>query len=284
MSARYFEKAGDNVVKCLLCPTQCLIKPGGSGRCYARKNFGGELVAEGYGKITSIALDPIEKKPLAMFYPGSYILSVGFYGCNFNCKFCQNYDISQREAEFREFSPQDIVDMAARSKDMGNIGIAYTYNEPLTSFEFVYDCAVLAKKNGLKNVIVTNGYISREPMSELLPFVDAMNIDLKAFTDKFYRELCGGSVEPVKQTIALCAKSCHVEVTTLLIPGFNDSNEEIESIAKFLAFVSPDIPLHLTRHHPDYKMQGPAPIKRERIYELAELARRHLKNVFTGNI
>ncbi|MEG6571754.1 AmmeMemoRadiSam system radical SAM enzyme [[Clostridium] cellulosi] len=283
-TAKYYEKDSEKAVKCLLCPNECTIGEGKSGRCFARKNIGGELTAEGYGRITSIALDPIEKKPLAMFHPGSYILSIGFYGCNFTCKFCQNYRISQCKADYREFTPKQIVELALEAQSAGNIGIAYTYNEPLTSFEFVYDCAKLAKEAGLKNVIVTNGYINREPMAELLPYIDAMNIDLKAFTDKFYRELCGGSVEPVKQTIALCAKSCHVEVTTLLIPGFNDTNEEIESIASFLAHISPDIPLHLTRHHPDYKLLEQAPIRRERLFELMDVARRHLKYVFAGNI
>lgn len=283
-TAKYYEKDSEKTVKCLLCPNECRIGEGKSGRCYARKNIGGELAAEGYGKITSIALDPIEKKPLAMFYPGSNILSIGFYGCNFTCRFCQNYHISQCEADYREFTPQQIVDLALDAKRAGNIGIAYTYNEPLTAFEFVYDCAKLAKEAGLKNIIVTNGYINREPMAELLPYIDAMNIDLKAFTDKFYRELCGGSVEPVKQTIALCAKSCHVEVTTLLIPGFNDSDEEIEAIASFLAHISSNIPLHLTRHHPDYKFQEQAPIRRERLFDLVDIARRYLKYVFAGNV
>lgn len=282
--ARYSETRDDGTVRCSLCPHRCLIQNGKTGRCLVRKNIDGELYAEGYGRITSIALDPIEKKPLRLFFPGSFILSVGSYGCNFSCSFCQNYTISQQKQMYKEISPQQLVEMALETKAEGNIGIAYTYNEPLTSYEFIFDCSKLAKSHRLKNVIVTNGYINKEPMLELLPYIDAMNIDLKAFTDSFYRKLCGGSIEPVKDTIALCSKACHVEVTTLVIPGFNDSNEEIEAIAEFLASLSSEIPLHLTRHHPDFQMQEPPPITRERLFALADVARKHLRHVFVGNV
>lgn len=281
--ARHYEKSENGAVKCTLCPNGCVIVDGETGKCLVRKNLNGELFAEGYGRITSIALDPIEKKPLRMFCPGSMILSVGSYGCSFNCSFCQNYRISQEKTVFKEVSPRQLVDIALDAKCEGNIGIAFTYNEPLTAFEYVYDCAKLARSSGLKTVLVTNGYITKEPMSELLPYIDAMNIDLKAFTNDYYRKLCGGSLEPVKETIALCAKSCHVEVTTLVIPGLNDSENEIGEISSFLASLSPDIPLHLSRHHPDFHMTEPAPITRERLFSLADIARHHLKNVFCGN-
>lgn len=283
MKARYFETRDDGAVRCTLCPHGCVIQNGKTGRCLVRKNIDGQLFAEGYGRITSIALDPIEKKPLRLFYPGSFILSVGSYGCNFSCRFCQNYTISQQKRIYKDISPEQLVDIALDAKSEGNIGIAYTYNEPLTSYEFVYDCSKLAKSRGLKNVIVTNGYINKEPMSELLSYIDAMNIDLKAFTDGFYRNLCGGRLDPVKDTIALCAKACHVEVTTLVIPGYNDNDKEIEAIAEFLASLSSDIPLHLTRHHPDFQMPEPQPISRERLFALADVARKHLRHIFIGN-
>lgn len=282
--ADFFEKRHDKAVKCLLCPHECTIADGKTGICRVRRNTGGTLFAEGYGRITSAALDPIEKKPLAMFLPGSKIFSIGFYGCNLSCRFCQNYEISQDSPFYRETTPREIVDAALKLRSKGNIGIAYTYNEPLTSYEFVLDCANLSKENSLKNVIVTNGYINTEPLSKLLPYTDAMNIDLKAFGGGFYRDLCGGELEPVKKAIELSARLCHIEVTTLVIPGYNDSDSEIDNIASFLSSVSTDIPLHLTRHHPDYKMPLPAPITKERLLRLAETARGHLKYVFCGNI
>lgn len=281
--ARYFETCDNGTVRCTLCPHGCLIQNGKIGRCLVRTNIDGKLYAEGYGRITSIALDPIEKKPLRLFYPGSSILSVGSYGCNFSCRFCQNYTISQQQRMYKDILPEQLVEMALNAKSEGNIGIAYTYNEPFTAYEFIFDCAKLAKSRGLKNVIVTNGYINKEPLSELLPYIDAMNIDLKAFTDDFYHKLCGGSLQPVKDTIALCSKVCHVEITTLVIPGFNDTDEEIEAIAEFLESLSSEIPLHLTRHHPDFRMSEPLPISRQRLFALADVAGKHLKHIFTGN-
>lgn len=282
--AEYYENDDSGDIRCMLCPQNCKIARGKNGLCLVRKNVDGELIAASYGRICAIALDPIEKKPLKMFYPGSKILSVGSYGCNFKCKFCQNYEISQYEQPYRELTPEIMVDMAVKAKNQGNIGIAYTYNEPLTSYEFVLDCSILAHKNDLKNVIVTNGFINVEPMEKLLSNIDAMNIDLKAFTQKFYKEICNGSLEPVKKTIALCVRKCHVEVTTLLVPGLNDSEDEISLLAQWIAGISPEIPLHLTRHHPDYRMQEPKSIEPERVYKLADVARQHLKYVFCGNV
>ncbi len=281
--AKFYEKRDDGAVKCTLCPQGCVIGVGNRGMCLVRKNIGGELYAAGYGKICSLALDPIEKKPLKMFYPGNLILSAGSYGCNFKCRLCQNYSISQQEPPCRDFSPEQLVELALKTAEQGNIGIAYTYNEPLTGYEFVYDCASLAKKHGLKNVVVTNGFINKTPMEELLPFIDAMNIDLKAFTQGFYKDICYGSLKPVMETIALCQKCCHVEVTTLLIPEYNDSENEVMAIAQWLARISPEIPLHLTRHHPDYRMPEPPSIDRKRLYKLAGIAKNYLCNVYCGN-
>lgn len=282
--ASYYEKSDDGSVLCRLCPITCHIRPGKSGVCIARENTDGVLYAATYGKVTSIALDPIEKKPLYLFHPGSRILSVGSYGCNFKCGFCQNWNISQQEAPFKEISPEELVKIALETAKQGNIGIAYTYNEPLVGYEYVYDCSAEAKAKNLKNVLVTNGYINPGPMAALLPFIDAMNIDLKAFNQDFYKKQCKGDMVKVKDIIKLCAASCHVEVTTLIIPGFNDKKDEIESLAAWLASVSPDIPLHFSKHHPDYKMTEPPPASRDELNEIAAIARKSLKHVFIGNI
>jgi pyruvate formate lyase activating enzyme len=281
--AMFFEKLESNVVKCNICPHTCVLKEGQTGICLARKNINGNIYSLNYGKITACALDPIEKKPLNRFFSGSNILSIGSFGCNLKCSFCQNWNISQEEAQSEESTPKQIIEIALGAMKDGNIGVAYTYNEPLIGYEFVYDCCVLAHENGLKNVVVTNGYVNKEPMVKLLPFIDAMNIDLKSFNDEFYHNTCKGKVEYVKETIQLCAKACHVEVTTLLIPGENDSETEIDTIARWLASVSPIIPLHLNRYHPDYKMTEPPIMPKERLYQLAEIAQKHLKYVYCGN-
>lgn len=293
----FYEKIDGQKVRCLLCPHTCVIVPGHSGICGARCNQGGTLVAQSYGQITALALDPIEKKPLARFHPGSFILSAGSYGCNFRCSFCQNHTISKyrpvagQQGYIRVsrpgpvyISPEDLVGKALELIDEGNIGIAYTYNEPLISYEYVYDCSLLAHENGLKNVLVTNGYINPEPLKQLLPYIDAMNIDLKSFGDEFYREICGGLAVHVKNSIEIAAGSCHVEVTTLIIPGLNDSEEEMEEISSWLASIDPEIPLHITRFFPNYKMTDRSATSPEKIYSLVKIAREHLKYVYTGNL
>ncbi len=282
--ARYYDKLPDKQVVCRLCPNHCRIQTGRSGLCKVRQNVNGRLIARSYGQVTSLALDPIEKKPLACFHPGSMILSLGSWGCNLHCRFCQNWQIAQQEAPSRPMSPQEIVSQARSYADQGNLGVAYTYNEPLIGFEFLLDCARLVKAEHMMNVVVTNGYIETEPLEEILPLIDAMNIDLKGWQQSFYDELCGGDVDRVKDTIARAARQCHVEVTTLLIPGKNDDERDIAAIAGWLAAINPDIPLHLTRHHPDYKMLQPGPIDPDRLHKLADLAGRLLKNVFLGNL
>lgn len=294
--ARFYkaERAGNPAVRCLLCPHVCLIPDGGTGLCRARHNDGGTLRAAGYGIVSSLALDPIEKKPLAHFFPGSRILSVGGYGCNLSCKFCQNHEISQRDiphqagaVEPTRLTPLGLVEAALFERKRGNIGIAYTYNEPFVGYEFVFDAATLARGRGLKNVLVTNGYVNGEPLAEMLPLIDAMNIDLKSMSDSFYRRMCGGRLSPVMETIETAIArypSCHVEVTTLVIPDLNSSREEIGSLAAWLASISPEIPLHLSRHHPDYLMPNPEPISRDDLFSLADLAREHLSSVHCGNV
>ena len=243
------------------------------------------VVPLNYGKLTSLALDPIEKKPLRRFHPGSLILSVGSFGCNLRCPFCQNHEISMAgEAEIQtvEVSPAQLAGQAAELRAQGNIGAAYTYNEPLVSYEYVRDCAELVREQGMVNVLVTNGTIEEGPWRTLLPLIDAVNIDLKGFTPAWYRRL-GGDLETVKRSIALAAEQCHVEVTTLLVPGENDSAEEIRELAQWLASISPEIPLHLSRFFPRYRMIDHPPTPVEQVYGLAETAQGYLPYVYTGN-
>lgn len=282
--ARYFDKIEDSKVHCSLCPHNCVIKPEGVGACRARKNIDGELYSLNYGKIACIGIDPIEKKPLFRFHPGSNILSVGTFGCNFKCSFCQNWSIAHDNPRLMDATPELIVQKAKEYLDSGNIGIAYTYNEPSIWFEFVYDTAKLAKENGLLNVLVTNGFISMEPLNELLPFIDAMNIDVKAYTALFYEDICKGTLENVKKTVETAAASCHIEVTTLVIPDLNDSVEEIGSMSRWLASISKDIPLHLSRYFPNYKMNDRMPTSVESLKKAKEEAEKHLRHVYLGNV
>ncbi len=267
----------------------CSLSPGQTGLCRARKNLDGIIRCDNYGQITSLALDPIEKKPLKHFRPGSLILSVGSYGCNLRCPFCQNHEISMAgsaEAEARYVSPRQLADMALEWKERkraGNIGIAYTYNEPLTGWEYVRDTARLVREYGMVNVLVTNGTASLEVLEELLPCIDAMNIDLKGFREDYYRML-GGDFGTVKAFIMRAAKGCHVELTTLIVPGENDSMEEMAEEARWIADLNPEIPLHITRFFPQYRMADRAPTDVKQIYRLAETARQYLANVYVGNV
>ena len=270
---------------CELCFHHCRLEEGQTGFCRARACRDGVMVPLNYGKLTSLALDPIEKKPLRHFHPGSLILSVGSFGCNLRCPFCQNHEISMAGApdiQTVEISPERLAEQATELRTRGNIGVAYTYNEPLVSYEYVRDCAELVREQGMVNVLVTNGTIEEGPWRALLPLIDAANIDLKGFTPAWYRRL-GGDSETVKRSIALAAERCHVEVTTLLIPGENDSAEEIRALAQWLAAVSQSIPLHLSRFFPQYKMTDRPPTPVEQVYRLAEAAREYLSYVYTGN-
>lgn len=282
--ALYWEAGPNRTVICRLCPHQCRIQLGKAGLCRVRVNQDGRLVAAAYGRVTSMALDPIEKKPLFDYFPGSQILSVGSYGCNFRCRFCQNWAISQQEAPWRKITPDVLIDLAKKEVAHGNIGLAYTYNEPMVHYEYVRDCARKAREADLKNVLVTNGYINPEPLESLLPWIDAMNIDLKGWQPSFYKTYCGGTLEPVLETIRMAIPRCHVELTTLLIPGLNDADEDIESMAKWIASIDSHTIWHLTRHHPDYQMPEPPPIRVERMKDLAKTARRYVDRVVLGNI
>jgi len=274
-----------NTAACEICPHHCVLRDGQTGLCRARSNRGGEILCDNYGLITSIGLDAIEKKPLRRFYPGSSILSVGSYGCNMHCPFCQNYEISMTDrisAASTPISPDDLIARALSLQSRGNIGIAFTYNEPLIGYEYVYDCSVLAKEKGLKTVVVTNGYINEKPLLGLLPYIDAMNIDLKTYSEDYYRRL-GGNLEDVKRTISLAARECHVEVTTLIIPGENDSEQEMRRITQWLASVNQEIPLHISRFFPRYHMLDRKATNPAAVFRLADVARESLQYVYTGN-
>jgi pyruvate formate lyase activating enzyme len=284
IKAQYYTKLDNGVIHCQLCPHNCHIKPDKKGICCVRANSGGELYAESYGQLSALALDPIEKKPLYRFQSGSMILSAGSYGCNFSCSYCQNYGISMEKPETAFISPENLVYKAFCLKESGNIGLAYTYNEPFISYEYVLDCCKLIRDRGMKNVLVTNGYVQEKPLLEIMPYIDAMNIDLKSFSQEFYRKICSGNVDHVKRTIEIASKACHVEITCLVIPGLNDSEGEIENMALWLSSLSPDIPLHLTRFFPRYKMLDKPVTPRFVLEYLVSVAKKHLRHVYMGNI
>ncbi len=271
---------------CPVCPRRCALNEGQRGFCRARVNQNGSVVCENYGRVTSIALDPIEKKPLRRFYPGSMILSVGSYGCNMDCAYCQNCEISGADASgvaWKEISPESLVATALAYRPQGNIGLAFTYNEPLVGYEYVLDCAKLVKSSGLKTALVTNGMILPEPWERLLPYIDAANIDLKAFSEHGYKKL-GGDFEAVCGTISAAAGKIHLEVTTLIVPGMNDDEEQMRNEVAWIASVSADIPLHLSRFFPRHRMANAQPTPKDTILRLANVAREKLAYVYTGNL
>ena len=274
---------------CECCPHRCSIAPGATGTCRARANEGGRVIDENFGRVTSVAVDPIEKKPLARFRPGTLVLSVGSYGCNLRCPWCQNHCIAQAgasQAPWRYLSPQDLAataaDMAASDPEVA--GVAYTYNEPLCGFEYVRSCAELVHGAGLCNVLVSNGCFEASVIQAVAPLMDAVNIDLKCFNPQGYQEI-GGDLECVKAAIATFAAtpSCHVEVTSLIVPGFNDSPEEMEAQCRWLAQIDPSIALHVTRFFPAFRCTQLEPTPRDDIYRLRDVAHAHLQWVYTGN-
>ena len=285
------------MARCGVCFRHCEIKEGETGFCGARTCRDGTVTAANYGKITSLALDPIEKKPLNRFFPGSLILSAGSYGCNLRCPFCQNHEISWSERAFRfsdeadTVTVQELVQMAEYYRNRGNIGIAFTYNEPLIGYEFVRDTARLVHERGMKTVLVTNGTAHLSVLEELAPWIDAMNIDLKGFTDRYYREVLKGDRRMVMEFIARAVQICYVELTTLVIPGENDSDEEMRQISEWIASLTDvhgnktgrEIPLHISRFFPRFRMQDRSATPVRQIYHLAEAAKKNLAYVYTGN-
>jgi pyruvate formate lyase activating enzyme len=280
--ALHYEKLDGKRVRCRLCPYECNIPPSGRGACGVRQNDSGTLYTLVYGKTTGIALDPIEKKPLYRYHPGEFILSLGTRGCNLHCDFCQNWHISQEVSGPTEnITSEETVE---RARSAGSFGIAYTYNEPFIWYEFVLDTAKLARENGLENVLVTNGFVNKEPLEEMLPFIDAMNIDLKAFDEDFYSKVCKGRLGPVLDTIKISAKRCHIELTNLIIPTLNDSEEMIKKMADWICNnVGADTPLHISRYFPCYKSTlPPTPVETLKMAE--GIAKKKLKHVYLGNI
>ena len=279
-----------NSAICNVCFRHCNIEEGSLGFCGGRTCKDGKVVCDNYGRVTSLALDPIEKKPLARFFPGSLILSVGSYGCNLRCPFCQNNEISwgpeacehARGAEY--ISPEELAATAEYYKGNGNIGVAFTYNEPLIGYEYVRDAAKLVHGMGMKNVVVTNGTAGLSVLDELAPYIDAMNIDLKGFSDRYYSKILGGDRKMVMDFIEAAVKVCHVELTTLIIPGENDSEEEMAELSRWVASLKPDIPLHVTRFFPCFHMTDCDPTPVETVIHLADIARQNLRYVYTGNI
>ena len=284
------------MARCDVCFRHCELKDGQAGSCGARTGVDGEVRPVYYGRVSSLALDPIEKKPLARFHPGSRILSVGSLGCNLHCPFCQNHEIAQRDggaflAEARDLSPAVLAEMADFYRDMGNIGAAFTYNEPLVCWEYVLDTAKLVHEKGMLNVMVTNGCAELSVLEKLSPYIDAMNIDLKGFTDRYYTEVLGGDRKMVMDFIREAVKTCHVELTTLVVPGENDSEEEMRELSKWIAGLPEvsggrqgrDIPLHISRFFPRYRMTGKKPTDVKKIYSLVRVAEESLRYVYPGN-
>ena len=281
--ALYYEAVGNDKIRCRLCPHNCVIGEGKYGICGTRTVQSGKLYTTIYGEVSAIAMDPIEKKPLYHFYPGSSILSIGTVGCSFKCPFCQNYHISQNPDYPTDFySPEDIVKIALNKN---SIGVAYTYSEPLIWYEYVYDTCIEARKRGLKNVFVTNGYINQKPLEDLLKYADAFNVDLKSFNKDFYRKVLKGKLEAVLETITEISKHAEIdlEITTLVIPGYNDSNEEMEKITDFIASLNVNIPYHLSAYYPAYKFTAP-PTPGETLERLKKIADKKLNYVYLGNV
>jgi pyruvate formate lyase activating enzyme len=285
--ASYSVQLQDNKVKCTLCPHLCIMAEGKQGICRVRKNEGGQLVTEVYGKACCLRFDPIEKKPLYHFYPGSVILSVGSVGCNLRCKFCQNWEISQTCAEdYPYIKPVEIGEIIRMAKERhDNAGIAYTYNEPIVWFEFMLDIAKKSKEVGLRNVMISNGYINSSPLAELLEYMDAFNIDLKAFTDDFYKRVTSARLQPVKDSIFSIKKhGRHLELTHLVITGLNDDEAQFEEMVKWIGGeLGPETPLHLSRYFPNFEMENKAtPLPK--LLQLYELATHYLHYVYLGNV
>src|SRR3989344_6640995 len=282
--AQFYNKLKDKVVQCKLCPHFCVLNINEIGKCRIRKNNNGKLYSLSYGKPVSINIDPIEKKPLYHFLPKTFSFSIGMAGCNLSCGWCQNWNLSQKNAEEfdRDYvSPEELIKQVLKS---GCPSISYTYSEPLISYEYVFDITKLSKKKGLKNILVSNGFINPEPLKNIIKYIDAANIDLKSFKDETYKTLCGAKLSPILDTIRyLYENKVHVEITTLLIPNINDSEKELEEIAKFISNISKDIPWHISAYYPSYKLdEPPTPLKL--LKQAEKTGKKYLNYVYLGNI
>ena len=278
----FYDKKEDSI-RCKLCPHNCILKENKFGVCNVRTVENNIGIAINYGEVTSANIDPIAKKPLCHYKPGKNILSVGTFGCNMSCSFCQNYEISQQVQKSEYIETDKLINIIETLND--NIGIAFTYNEPFMWYEYIYDVVkkIKGRNKDISTVLVTNGYVNKKPLEKILPYIDAMNIDLKGYTNKYYNNICGAKLEPVLDTIALASKYCHIEITTLMVRGENDSIDEIENIAKFIASVDKNIPLHLSRYFPRYNLNNP-PTDIESIIKARDIAKRYLNYVYIGNV
>jgi pyruvate formate lyase activating enzyme len=277
--ALFYQQEDNGLLKCELCPHNCKISENKTGICKVRKNIGGKLYSLNYGKVSSLGIDPVEKKPLYHFYPQAEVLSLGSWGCNFSCSFCQNWQISQQQPQLRDYKPSEIVELALEKEvDL----LAYTYSEPTVFYEYMLETAEIASEKGLKNIMVSNGYINQKPLKRLLLYLDAANIDLKAFNNDFYKKQCRGGLEPVKRTIKTLQEEVHLEVTTLIVTDLNDDLEELESLFSWLAGINSELPLHLSRYYPAYKLNNPA-TDLNLMKEAYQKAKKHLDHVYLGN-
>jgi pyruvate formate lyase activating enzyme len=277
--AKFYNLEKNSIIRCELCPHECKINESKTGICQVRKNIGGKLYSLNYGKISSIAVDPIEKKPLYHFHPEAKVLSFGSWGCNMSCEFCQNWQISQQKPSLKNFSPQKIVDKAV---EMNLDYIAYTYSEPVVFYEYMLETAKIAKKEGMKNIMISNGFIKEKPLKELIPFLNAANIDLKAFNNYFYQKHCNGNLEDIKKTIKLLAEEIHLEITTLIVSDLNDDLNQLTELFSWLAEINKGIPLHLSRYHPAYRLNNPS-TDIEFMKKAYKTAKKQLDHVYLGN-
>ncbi|MBR5661865.1 MAG: AmmeMemoRadiSam system radical SAM enzyme [Bacteroidales bacterium] len=287
MTEARFYKASKDGVQCLLCPHHCLIKNGGRGICRSRECREGKLYAMSYGKPCALAIDPVEKKPLNRFMPGTYCLSLSCTGCNLSCRWCQNSDISQsspEDADHTILSPDEVVATCIKHSLPS---IAFTYTEPFTWWEYMYDIAVLAHEKDLKNILVSAGYVEKEPLEEILPFIDAANIDIKAMDESFYRKYCGATLSPVLDNIlAMKEAGVHVEITNLLVTGLNDSAEQVGELCRWMVSNGlEEVPLHFSRFFPRYKMTENTPTPKASLVMARDIALSSgIKTVYLGNI
>jgi len=285
--ALFWKKLKDRIVQCELCPHFCVIKNNGYGKCRVRKNIDGRLMAMSFNKPVAVSIDPIEKKPLYHFLPGTFSYSIGMAGCNLGCSFCQNWELSQKSAEELLSSNVEVEKIIDEAKKSGCPSISYTYSEPLVSYEFVSEIMKSAKKKGLKNVLVSNGFINQKPLKKIIKYVDAANIDLKSIKNRFYKEVCLARIEPVLETLKTLKKGeVWVEITNLLIPKYNDSRSEIEKLVLWVkSNLGSEVPLHFTAFYPMYKMKNVPATEAKKLKEAREIALNlGLKFVYTGNL
>lgn len=281
VEASFWHAVSEGRVKCDLCPQRCVIRDGERGECNLRENRGGSLYASAYGELASTAIDPIEKKPIYHFHPGDYVLSTGPNGCNLRCHGCQNYQISQDKAATHYLSAEALAQLAVAHESPG---IAYTYTEPLVWWEYVRDSCRAARDRGLYNVAVTNGFLEEEPAREIAAHLDAANVDIKSLSDEFYRDYCGGKLEPVLRTAVIFKEKLHLEITHLLVTGLNDREEDVSFFVKWvLENLGPDTPVHFSRYFPHYEMDAP-PTPTHHLLRAKEIAERDLYYVYLGNV